>query len=132
MSEAVFQQRLGKAGDFNIVLTATYDWHSNPNDWDSNSEEYLRAYERGDITFLDCKVSCVWFGIELGESWLGGVEFGGYGDTWTTEDDVAEYIANDNSWMIDEAIEQAEEWMKSVRNLKTGEFVPKAKEAISA
>lgn len=132
MAEQVFQKRLGKSGDFNIVLTAFYDWESNPNDWDGMSEDYLQAYERGEITLLMCKVSCVWFGVELGESWLGCVEYGGFGDIYSTEDDVAEYIANDNSWMIDEAVKEAEQWMSSVRNLKLGEFVPKAKEAISA
>ena len=126
--EVVFETRLGKAGDFNVVLTAYYDYQCDPTEWDSSDEAYLEAYYRGEISFLNLRVSCRWFGVELGEAWLGGVEYGGYGDWHAGEDEIARYVIDENSWMIDDAVSEAEQWMSSVRNLKISEFVPKSEE----
>lgn len=127
-NEAVFEKRLGKAGNFFVVLTATYDYHSNPADWDSSDEAYLQAYYRGDISFLNLKVSCRYFGIELGEAWLGGVEYGSYGDWTAYEDEIAKFVVDENSWMIDEALEDAKRVFTDLKNLSLGEFVPKSEE----
>lgn len=126
--EAVFETRLGKAGNFNVVLTAFYDDYTNPAEWDSTDEAYLEAYGRGDISFLDLKVSCRWFGTELGEAWFGGVEYGGYGDWYAGEDEIARYVIDENSWMIDEAVTQAKSWFESLKVLTIDDFVPKSEE----
>jgi hypothetical protein len=123
--EVVFEIRLGMAGDFYVVLTAFYDWHSNPADWDSSDEAYLEAYRRGDISFLTLKVSCRYFGTELGESWLGGVEYGSYGDWVAGEDEIAKYVIDENSWMIDEAVSEAEQELNILRGKTISSFEAK-------
>ena len=130
--ETVFETRLGKAGDFYVVLTAFYDWHSNPAEWDSSDDAYLEAWRRGDISFLNLKVSCRYFGVELGEAWLGGVEYGSYGDWSAYEDEIAKFVIDEHSWMIDETLQDALRDLTDLKNLSLGEFVPKSEEALNA
>lgn len=126
--EKVFQARLGKAGSFYVVLTAYYDWHTNPRDWDGMDEDYFTAYERGDISFLTLKVSCVYFGTELGEAWLGGVEYGTYKDWHAGEDEIAQEVIGGHSWMIEDAINEAKTELEQMKTLEIGNFLPKSEE----
>jgi hypothetical protein len=127
-NEMVFQERLGKAGSFSVVLTAYYDWHTTPADWDGTTEDYLNAWRRGDISFLNLKVSCVYFGTELGEAWLGGVEYGSYKDWKATEADIAQQVINEHSWMIEDAVNEAKTEFEQMKTLEIADFVPKSEE----
>ena len=122
MNDKVFQAKLGKAGDFYITLTAYLDHNTNPNEWDGNSDEYIKAYRSGLLTFVSVKVACVQFGVELGSAWLSGVEYGSVGNYNHYEAEVCEEVLSQHSWLIDEAVAEAKLAVHRLQNSWWNEF----------
>jgi hypothetical protein len=121
--DKLFTVRLGKAGSFYIVLEAFYDKVTTPADDEGMSEAEVKNYDQGYWSYVDVKVSVRLFGTDLGNAWLGGMQYGS-GEGWQiSETDLANEVLTDHSWLIDEAIAEGQRQWDLMREAEFGEFV---------